>query len=133
VCAHDLNTHVFCPGAASCARVNWAAVHVRSRREEIHIPSLRVYQFVLYVAGDTHRSQRAIANLRRLGEERLAGKFALSIVDVRNDPASAERERILTTPTLIKQSPLPVRRVTGDLSDFEQVLIALSLSIEGEA
>jgi circadian clock protein KaiB len=91
-----------------------------------------VIHFVLYVAGDTYRSQRAIANLRRLAEERLAGQYELAIVDVRNDPASAERDRILTTPTLIKRSPAPVRRVTGDLVDFEQVLIALSLLSESE-
>lgn len=83
--------------------------------------------FVLYIAGDSYRSQRAIANLRRLGDERLAGKYDLTIVDVRADPASAERDRILTTPTLIKQSPAPSRRVTGDLGDFEQVMLALSL------
>lgn len=83
--------------------------------------------FVLYIAGDSYRSQRAIANLRRLGEERLAGKYDLKIVDVRADPESAERDRILTTPTLIKRSPAPPRRVTGDLGDFEQVMLALSL------
>jgi len=91
-----------------------------------------VNRFVLYVAGDTYRSQRAIANLRRLGEERLAGRYELTIVDVRIDPASAERDRILTTPTLVKLSPLPSRRVTGDLTDFEQVVVALSLSSESE-
>ena len=84
-------------------------------------------QFVLYISGDTYRSQRAIANLRRLGEERLAGQYELTIVDVRVDPASADRDRILTTPTLIKRAPAPVRRVTGDLVNFEQVLLALSL------
>lgn len=83
--------------------------------------------FVLYIAGDTYRSQRAIANLRRFGEERLAGKYELTVVDVRTDPGSAERDRILTTPTLIKRSPAPSRRVTGDLGDFEQVMLALSL------
>lgn len=83
--------------------------------------------FVLYIAGDTYRSQRAILNLRRLGEERLAGKYELKVVDVRADPASAERDHILTTPTLIKRTPAPARRVTGDLGDIEQVLVALSL------
>jgi circadian clock protein KaiB len=86
-----------------------------------------VVHFTLFVAGDTFRSQRAISNLRRLGDERLGGRYELSIVDVQRDPDSAERERILTTPTLIKRSPVPSRRVTGDLTDFEQVLVALSL------
>ncbi len=93
----------------------------------------RVISFVLYIAGDTVRSQRAIANLRRIGEERFAGRYKLSIIDVHADPASAERDRILTTPTLIKQAPGAARRVTGDLTDFNQVLLALSLASEGDA
>lgn len=84
-------------------------------------------RFTLYVAGDTYRSQRAIANLRRLGEQRLSGKYECTVVDVQRDPEAAERDRILTTPTLIKVSPGPPRRVTGDLTDFEQILVALSL------
>jgi circadian clock protein KaiB len=87
-----------------------------------------VIRFTLYVAGDSYRSQRAVANLRRLGEERLNGAYELSVVDVKQDPESAERERILTTPTLIKRSPGTPRRVTGDLTDFEQVIAALSLA-----
>lgn len=84
-------------------------------------------KFTLYVAGDSYRTQRSIANLRQLGAERLSGQFELEIVDVQRDPASAERDRILTTPTLIKRSPAPSRRVTGDLTDFEQVLLGLAL------
>lgn len=84
-------------------------------------------KFTLYVAGDSYRSQQSVANLRRLGDERLNGQFELEVVDVQRDPESAERERILTTPTLIKRSPGPSRRVTGDLTDFEQVMVALAL------
>jgi circadian clock protein KaiB len=92
----------------------------------------RVIQFTLFVAGDTYRSQRAVANLRRLGEERLGGGYDLVVIDVTTDPQAAETERILTTPTLIKRSPGNPRRVTGDLIDFDQVLIALALP-NGEA
>ena len=84
----------------------------------------------LFVAGDTPRSQLAIVNLRRLVDGRLAGRCELHVVDVREDPDRAESERILTTPTLIKQSPAPSRRVTGDLSDLDQVIFALSLSTD---
>ena len=90
-------------------------------------PRKRVVRFTLYVAGDSTRSQRAIANLQRLGEERLGGAFEVQVVDVQRDPDAAERDGILTTPTLIKISPGAPRRVTGDLTDFEQVLAALSL------
>jgi circadian clock protein KaiB len=92
-----------------------------------------VVHLTLFVAGDTFRSQRAIANLRRLGDERLGGRCELEIVDVRDDPQAAETERILTTPTLIKRSPGAPRRVTGDLVDLDQVLMALSLTSGGES
>ncbi|HYD53871.1 MAG TPA: circadian clock KaiB family protein [Gemmatimonadaceae bacterium] len=85
-------------------------------------------RFTLYVAGaEAPRARQAVANLRRLGEQRLLGRFALRVVDVVADPASAERERILTTPTLVKESPEPVRRLTGDLGDADRVLLFLAL------
>jgi circadian clock protein KaiB len=85
--------------------------------------------FKLYIAGPTSRSQQAIANLRRLGDERLGGAYQLVIVDVAENPGIAETERILATPTLVKESPLPLRRVTGDLSDQEKVLLVLALPL----
>ena len=85
-------------------------------------------QFTLFIAGDTYRSQRAVANLRRLGDERLGGRYELVVVDVTTDPQAAETDRILTTPTLVKRSPGTPRRVTGDLIDFDQVLMALALT-----
>lgn len=81
----------------------------------------------LYIAGSTARSERAIHNLRRIGEEALGGVYEVEIIDVMNDPDAAEGDRILTTPTLIKEAPLPTRRVTGDLSDSEKVLYGLAL------
>jgi circadian clock protein KaiB len=85
------------------------------------------YQFRLFVAGDSPHSRQAVANLRRLGEERLAGNYRLTVVDVIHDPASAEAARVLTTPTLVKDAPAPPRRVTGDLTDATQVMFALGL------
>lgn len=81
----------------------------------------------LYIAGQSVRSQRAIANLRRLGEQALGGQCEVQIIDVVDDPDAAEAARILTTPTLVKEAPGPVRRVTGDLSDSDKVLYALAL------
>ena len=86
------------------------------------------YRFRLFVAGDSARSRQAVANLRRLGEERLGGRYQLSVVDVTTDPGTAEAARILTTPTLVKEHPAPPRRVTGDLSDIGLVFIALGLN-----
>lgn len=88
---------------------------------------IRQFQFTLFIAGESVRSQRAIANFKRIAQERLGGDYELLVVDVQQDPERAEQERILTTPTLVKRAPEPRRRVTGDLTNAEQVLIALSL------
>ena len=85
------------------------------------------FKFRLFVAGRSSRSLQAIANLRRMGEEHLRGGYELEVVDVTEDPESAESSRVLTTPTLVKEAPGPARRVTGDLSDVERVLFALDL------
>lgn len=81
----------------------------------------------LYVTGTTARSMRAIANLRRLCEQHLAGRYDLKVVDVYQQPELAAREQLVAAPTLIKQSPLPLRRLVGDLSDQRRVLAGLDL------
>ncbi len=81
----------------------------------------------LYITGLTPRSERAIANLRRICEEKLDGRYEMAIIDVLERPQLAEDERILVTPTLIKPLPLPSRRVIGDLSDMDKVLLELDL------
>lgn len=88
-------------------------------------------QFKLYIAGQTPRSQRAVANLRRMAAVELGNRCELRVIDVTQEPEAAEADRILTTPTLIKLSPPPERRVTGDLSDAEQVLFGLALDPSG--
>lgn len=87
---------------------------------------MEAIQFKLYVMGRSPRSERAIANLRRLCEELLGGGCQTRIIDVLEQPQLAEEGRILTTPTLVKESP-PTRRVVGDLSDMRQVMLALAL------
>jgi circadian clock protein KaiB len=83
----------------------------------------------LYVTGHTTRTRTAIANLRRLCREELDGKCEIQVIDVLQEPQLAEEERILATPTLIKTLPPPVRRVIGDLSDSEKVLLGLDIQI----
>ena len=85
----------------------------------------------LYVAGQTPRAEAAIANLRRICEHELDGRYELEIIDVLDHPELAEDARILATPTLIKQLPPPLRRVIGDLSDTEKVLLGLELAPGG--
>jgi circadian clock protein KaiB len=85
------------------------------------------YRLKLFITGETSRSARAITNLRRICEEELGAEYELKIIDVLERPQLAEDERILATPTLIKEFPPPVRRIIGDLSDTKQVLLGLEL------
>lgn len=84
---------------------------------------MKKYVLKLYIAGQTPRSQQAIANLRRICDEVFpAGQYELTIVDVLERPELAEKVKILATPTLIKELPPPTRRVIGDLSDKNKVI-----------
>jgi circadian clock protein KaiB len=85
----------------------------------------------LYVTGQSPRAQRAIDNLRRLCKDELEGCYELEIIDILEHPQLAEDERILATPTLVKQLPPPLRRVIGDLSSREKVLFGLDLRPRG--
>ena len=81
----------------------------------------------LFITGQTPRAKRALTNLHRICSEELGGKYELEIIDVLEHPQLAEDEKILATPTLIRELPLPPRRVIGDLSDRKQVLLGLDL------
>jgi circadian clock protein KaiB len=85
------------------------------------------YLLKLYITGQTPRSERAIANLRRICEEELASQYEMLIIDILERPQLAEDEKILATPMLIKQLPPPLRRIIGDLSDTEKVIFGLDL------
>ncbi len=86
------------------------------------------FSLKLYIAGRTVRTEQAIANLRKICETDLAGKYTLVVIDVLERPQLAENEKILATPTLVKDLPPPLRRIVGDLSDREQVLVGLDLA-----
>ena len=101
-------------------------------RSRAHLPRLRRpdlhrYLLKLYVTGTSPRTEQAIANLRRICEQELKGEYQLEIIDVLKHPQAAEDDRILATPTLIKQLPPPLRRVIGDLSDKDKVLLGLEV------
>jgi circadian clock protein KaiB len=86
------------------------------------------FKLRLYITGKTPKSERAIANLKKLCERGLEGLYDLQIIDVLESPQLAEDEKILATPTLIKDLPPPLKRIIGDLSDSEKVLLGLDLS-----
>ena len=81
----------------------------------------------LYVTGQTPRAQRAITNLRRICEEELGGQYDMVVVDILERPQLAEDEKILATPMVVKELPPPIRRIIGDLTDSEKVLLGLDL------
>jgi circadian clock protein KaiB len=81
----------------------------------------------LYVADETNPSKKAIANLESICREYLCDNYTIDIVDILKDPIRALSEGVLVTPALVRLSPLPVRRIVGDLSDKEAVLFALNL------
>lgn len=81
----------------------------------------------LYVAGQTPKSLAAIANLKRLCEEHLAGSYVIEVVDLQVTPQLAAGDQIVAVPTLIRRLPPPLRRVIGDLSNAERVLVGLDI------
>jgi circadian clock protein KaiB len=85
------------------------------------------YVLKLYVTGMTPRSQRAIENIKVICEEHLKDRYSLEIIDIYQHPILAEGEQIIAAPTLIKRLPEPLRRIVGDLSDTERVLLGLDL------
>ena len=85
------------------------------------------YILRLYITGMTKRSARAIENLQTFCEKHLAGRYELQVIDVYQQPELARTEQILAVPTLIKKLPLPLRRLIGDMSDEERVLVGLDI------
>lgn len=85
------------------------------------------YLLRLYITGNSLKSQRAISNLLKLCRDELSNQYQVEIIDVLEEPHKAEKERILVTPTLIKQLPPPLQRIIGDLSNRETVIFGLDL------
>jgi circadian clock protein KaiB len=88
------------------------------------------WQLRLYVAGTTARSTAALANLRKICEEHLAGQYSIEVIDLLERPQLAQGEQIVAIPTLERRLPEPVRKIIGDLSNTERVLIGLDLRPE---
>ncbi len=85
------------------------------------------YELRLYVAGVSPRSSQAIANVRRICEQHLAGHYDLEVVDLYQNPVLSKGEQIVAVPTLIKKLPVPLRKFIGDMSDTERILVGLDL------
>jgi circadian clock protein KaiB len=87
----------------------------------------RIYILQLFITGASPRSAKAIANIKKICEERLDGHYELSVVDLYQQPAMASNEDIIAAPTLVKRLPLPLRKFIGDLSNSDSVLAGLGL------
>jgi len=85
------------------------------------------YELRLYVAGQTPRSVQAFANLKKICEAHLAGRYRIEVIDLLENPQLAKGDQILAIPTLVRTLPSPIRKIIGDLSDKERVLVGLDV------
>jgi len=90
-------------------------------------PDLDRWNLRLYVAGQTPRSLTALANLKRFCEEHLAGRYTVEVIDLLENPHLARGDQILAIPTLVRQLPSPIRKIIGDLSNTERVIVGLDV------
>jgi circadian clock protein KaiB len=87
-------------------------------------------KLTLYVAGQTPKSLAAIANLKKITDEHMPGQYEIEVIDLRENPKLAKEHSIVAIPTLVRELPVPIRKIIGDLSDVEKVLV--SLKVNGE-
>ncbi|MES2691020.1 MAG: circadian clock KaiB family protein [Bacteroidota bacterium] len=85
------------------------------------------WQLLLYIAGQTPKSVKALSNIKKYAEEHLAGKYSIEIIDLLKSPQLAEGDQILAVPTLVRRVPEPIRKIIGDLSNEERVLVGLNI------
>jgi len=89
------------------------------------------FRLVLYVAGATPKSIEAFANLKKICEEYLKGKYAIEVVDLLKNPTLAKGDQIVAIPTLVRKLPAPLKKIIGDLSNTEKVLVGLNIIGKG--
>jgi circadian clock protein KaiB len=93
-------------------------------------PTQKAYELRLYVAGQTPKSLAAFANLKKICEEHLAGQYHIEVIDLLKKPQLASGDQILAIPTLVRKLPEPIKKIIGDLSNTERVLVGLDLREE---
>ncbi|HET8551507.1 MAG TPA: circadian clock KaiB family protein [Gammaproteobacteria bacterium] len=90
-------------------------------------PAQEAYHLRLYVAGQTEKSVAALANLRKLCKAHLEGRYTIEVIDLTQNPQLAEGDQILALPTLVRRLPPPLKKIIGDLSNTERVLVGLDV------
>lgn len=100
--------------------MTFKALFLKQKKESYHLS--------LFVTGSTPQSLLAISNIKKICEEKLKGRYTLEVFNLYEHPELAKKEQIIAAPTLIKKLPLPLRRIIGDLSNSEKVLVGMGLS-----
>ena len=95
-------------------------------------PETAIYQLRLYVAGQTPKSLAAIANLRNICEDNLKGMYQIEVIDLMKTPQLAKGDQIIAVPTLVRKLPQPIKKIIGDLSNEEKVLVGLDIKHKGD-
>ena len=113
-------------GGISC-QTSKCAIRLKSLNDRWSVRQEKHYVLRLYVTGTTPQSVRAITNIKKICEEHLKGRYELEVIDLYQQPQLAQGEQIIAAPTLIKKLPLPLRRIIGDMSKTERVLVGLDL------
>lgn len=112
--------------AATPATGEGASPPFRTRRNAAEIKSDE-WILRLYVAGQTPKSLAAFANLKRICEEHLAGRYRIEVIDLSQTPHLAQHDQIIALPTLVRKLPEPIKRILGDLSNLQRVLVGMEL------
>jgi circadian clock protein KaiB len=105
-----------------------AATRKSAAKKKTPQPAGEFWTMRLYIAGQSARSTAAIVNLRRICDQHIPGRYEVQIIDLLRNPELAKDDQIVAIPTLIKKMPVPVRRIIGDLSATERVVVSLELS-----
>jgi len=113
--------------ATKSARPRSTKATTRKTKSRKRVIPEELWDLRLYVAGQTPRSLAAFANLKRLCEEHLAGKYKIEIIDLIKNPQLARGDQILAIPTLVRKLPTPIKKIIGDLSNTERVVVGLDI------
>jgi circadian clock protein KaiB len=120
------------PKAKSGSKTKSKKSAASSARRRIPKRSAARYALRLYITGQTPRSRQSVENLRALCDKYIPGQFDLEVVDIYQQPAMAAAGQIIAAPTLIKSMPLPLRRLVGDFSDQNRVILGLDIKLDEE-
>ena len=99
----------------------------RRPRRDVAWRTTRLFELRLYIAGETPKALRAFENLRKICDEHLAGRYRIEVIDLLKDPQLGRGDQILALPTLVRRLPTPIKKIIGDLSNTERVLVGLDL------